>query len=80
MDVKELLAVGLKAGLNFTTAKLFIAYVIKRNFNTEGSYESWLDRFKKGTEWSFSDYTGRRVLQELSVIYPKDLDGYHNYS
>lgn len=42
-----------------------------------GYLKEWFDRFAKGTEWAYSDYTGREILMKIAPdVYPDDLDGF----
>jgi len=44
----------------------------------DGYAMTWIERFVRGDEWIQSDYEGRRILQRLSPMYPRNLDKVYN--
>ena len=44
--------------------------------STKGSYYiEWENRFKRGTEWQYADYSNRLVLKSISPdVYPDNKD------
>ncbi len=59
---------------------LVIEKYIERRFPEAGEYykKQWRERFNRNEEWTYSDYAGRHLLQELDPdFYPKDIDGFY---
>lgn len=49
---------------------------IEQRFGHSAEYykQQWRERFENGTEWAYSDLTGRRLLQDLAPnVYPADI-------
>ena len=55
--------------------KLIAQYLERRFPNSPEYYHNqWRARFDRGEEWNYSDFGGRRVLQELAPdFYPSDI-------
>ena len=52
-----------------------IDHYLKIRFPEAPNYyrQQWIDRFDRGEEWNYSDFSGRRVLQKLAPDwYPAD--------
>ena len=64
-------------GLMDPIKNMFKQYLDSRGFNTshDDYIKTWAKRFQDGSEWIYSDYTGRGILKEIaSDIYPDDIN------
>jgi hypothetical protein len=40
-------------------------------------HDQWIDRFDRGEEWNYSDFSGRRVLHKFDPNwYPADINAF----
>ncbi len=57
------------------TRQQIIDHYLKIRFPDSPKYyhQQWIDRFDRGEEWNYSDFSGRRVLHKLDPNwYPAD--------
>lgn len=63
--------------MNSKIKAIFQEYMEKRGFDSESYQSEWETRFERGTEWCYSDSSGRSILHSIAPdIYPKDINAY----
>lgn len=64
--------------MNNATRRVFNKYVAVRFSDKDPNdpyFRQWEKRFEDGWEWQYSDYAGRKVLQDIAPdTYPVDKD------